>query len=65
MIDQDWMKFEQSGSVADYLEYRKKSERDAGQSKEADGAWSRKECTDGAADYSDRHGAYFHARRGI
>ncbi len=51
-MDESWMKFEGSGSVSDYLNYRDRVEA------EAELAWSRKE-EDGRERLhsADRHGA--------
>ena len=57
--DKDWMKFEQSGRVSDYLEYCAKSrnrwESDSPENRNED------DETDGAQLYADGYGADFHA----
>lgn len=51
-MDESWMKFESSGSVSDYLNYRDRVEA------EAEKAWSRKEEESRERLYSaDRYGA--------
>ncbi|MDO5572885.1 MAG: hypothetical protein Q4G60_02770 [bacterium] len=50
-MDENWMKFENSGSVSDYLNYRNRVEA------EAELAWKRKEESGSERLYpSDRHG---------
>lgn len=63
MMDRNWMRFEQSGRVADYLEYLRQSGDHFTWGSE-DGC-DREEGTDGAELHSYRHGAHFHADRGI
>lgn len=63
MYDKNWMKFEQSGKVSDYLSYCEKIQNRYATDRQD--VRNEDENIDGAELYTDRYGSDFHAGRGI
>lgn len=64
MTDQAWERFEHSGSIADYLQYKENNFRSTG-SQTGTVEATQSGGTDGTAAYRDGHGTYIHARGGV
>lgn len=61
--DKNWMKFERSGRVADYLRYCQQSRNCYGFDSQS--VRNEDDKNDGAELYTDRYGSDFHAGGGV